>query len=78
MAWSDGYVALDCGHKIGIERWDSTFVGDDVRCPQCKATRQVERMSRIYEARPSRDFSLGVTDVPDGLAGATEGGPPAP
>jgi hypothetical protein len=77
MAWSDGYIRLDCGHDIGTERWDSTLVGDDVRCPQCKATRQVERMSRIYEARPSADFSLGVTHVPEGSAGAAEDGPPA-
>jgi hypothetical protein len=65
MAWSSGYIRLDCGHDIGIGGWDSTFVGDDVRCPQCKATRQVERMSRVYEASLSTNFSLGVIPSAD-------------
>jgi hypothetical protein len=60
MTWENGYVRLSCGHEIGTAAWATTFVGDDVRCPQCKATRQVTRMSRIYEARGSRDFQLGL------------------
>ena len=74
MTWENGYVRLSCGHEIGTAAWATTFVGDDVRCPQCKATRQVTRMSRIYEAKGSRDFQLGL--VGGDAGGPTESGEP--
>lgn len=69
MSWSRGRIELDCGHAIGLADWDKLYVGAETFCPTHKRKRTVTRMSRIYEARPSRDFQLGV-------AGGGEGGRP--
>lgn len=60
MAWTRGYIRLDCGHDIGTDLWDKLWVYAEVRCPQCKSKREVVKMSRVSDARPSRDFQLGV------------------
>jgi len=65
MTWSRGYIELECGHRIGTAAWDTTLVGDDLRCPQCKAARPVKVMSRVQEVTGSRDFQLGVTHADD-------------
>lgn len=71
MAWNSGYIELDCGTQVGIEKWDDTFVGDDVFCPKHRAKHMVKRMSRISETTGSRDSRLGV--MSDGDAGAGAG-----
>lgn len=73
MTWAHGYVELDCGTQIGIEKWDSLYVGAEVFCPKHRKQDEVKRMSRIFEARPSRDAQLGIREVSDGDARAGAG-----
>lgn len=64
MTWQSGYIELDCGHRIGIEKWDDLWVGEKAYCPGCRGSAVIVRMARIYEAKGSRDFQLGLVEEP--------------
>lgn len=62
MAWARGRITLDCGHSIGLADWEKLWVGASTYCPADKRQATVVSMSRIYEAKPSRDFQLGTKE----------------
>lgn len=67
MTWSSTKTTLECG-CAGVGVWDETFPGDKQACRTHGETK-VQRISRIYEARPSRDFRLGTTQEEQGVQG---------
>jgi hypothetical protein len=77
MAWSNVVTTLSCGCEYpGV--WDQDYPGDEVACStRGHGAQVIERISRGREVTASRNFKLGVGDVPDQLAGAAEDGPPA-
>lgn len=80
MTWEDGYIELGCGHRVGTARWNVLWVGADEWCPICDDAKPVIRMSRVYEAKGSRNFQLGLVGggegggVPEDTGGTDAGG----
>jgi len=58
MAWESVRIVLACGCDGNVP-WQDDIVGVETRCAKHGQT-YVERGSRIYEARTSRDMQLGV------------------
>lgn len=80
MTWEHGYIELTCGHRVGTAHWDDLWVGEKAYCPGCKGSATITRMSRVYEAKPSRNFQLGLVGggedggVPEDASGSDQGG----
>jgi hypothetical protein len=66
MTWERRHIVLECGcdGNVTAKSWDDLWVGAYQLCAKHGDT-AVLRMSRVYEARPSKNFSLGV-DTPEG------------
>ena len=60
MTWQHQTIRLACGCE-GVGRWDDLWVGAEQQCAKHGET-DVVHMSRIYEARPSRNFQLGTKE----------------
>lgn len=59
MGWESTTILLNCGCQ-GSLPWTDDIVGTSAQCDKHGKT-WVEKASRIYEAKPSRNFQLGVT-----------------
>lgn len=57
--WARGRITLDCGHALGIADWDKLWVGASTYCPTHKRQSTVVAMSRVYEARGSKNAQFG-------------------
>jgi len=60
MVWEHKKITLDCGCQVNIP-WSDDLVGTSAQCSK-HGEQWVEKASRIYEAKPSRNFQLGVKD----------------
>jgi hypothetical protein len=63
MKWERMTIVLSCG-CFGAGRWDDLWIGVEQDCSS-HGVQTVARMSRVYEATPSRNFSLGVAETPE-------------
>ena len=62
MKWERQTIVLSCG-CFGAGNWADLWVGVEQDC-SAHGVQTVARMSRVYEATTSRNFSLGVAETP--------------
>ena len=58
MGWESISIILNCGCSAAMT-WTDDIVGTYAQCSK-HGESWVEKASRIYEAKPSRNFQLGV------------------
>ena len=71
--WESATITLNCG-CLGNLPWTDDIVGTSAQCSKHGRV-EVEKASRIYEAKPSKDFQLSVgreTESPDRGEGVVE------